>query len=35
VSGIDSKCAVFIPGLGVIDDFMASEDLNECVDALL
>lgn len=27
--------AVYIPGLGVIDDYMASEDLNECVDALL
>ena len=22
-------------GLGIIDDFMASDDLNECVDALL
>ena len=27
--------AVYIPGLGIIDDYMASEDLNECVDALL
>lgn len=26
---------VFVKGLGIIDDFMASEDLNECVDALL
>ena len=26
---------MFIEGLGVIDDYMASEDLNECVDALL
>lgn len=30
-----NKRAVFIAGLGVIDDYMASEDLNECVDALL
>lgn len=30
------KCAVFQNGLlGVIDDYMASENLNECVDALL
>lgn len=30
------KCAVFHNGLlGVIDDYMASENLNECVDALL
>ena len=29
------KHAVYISGLGVIDDYMASEDLNECVDALL
>lgn len=27
--------AVFVNGLGIIDDYMASEDLNECVDALL
>jgi hypothetical protein len=27
--------AVHVPGLGIIDDFMASDDLNECVDALL
>ena len=27
--------AVHIPGLGIIDDYMASENLNECVDALL
>lgn len=27
--------AVFVAGLGIIDDYMASEDLNECVDALL
>ena len=30
-----SKRAVYISGLGVIDDYMASDDLNECVDALL
>lgn len=30
-----NKRAVYIAGLGVIDDYMASEDLNECVDALL
>ncbi len=35
LSGIDNKRAVFIPGIGIIDDYMASEDLNECVDALL
>ena len=29
------KCAVFHNGLGVIDDYMFSNDLNECVDALL
>ena len=29
------KHAVYISGLGVIDDYMASDDLNECVDALL
>ena len=27
--------AVFAKGIGVIDDYMASENLNECVDALL
>lgn len=34
---VDSKKkhAVYISGLGVLDDYMASEDLNECVDALL
>ena len=30
-----NKRAVFISGLGIIDDYMASDDLNECVDALL
>ena len=35
VEGAENKHAVFIPGLGIIDDYMASEDLNECVDALL
>ena len=35
IDGVDNKRAVFIPGLGIIDDYMASEDLNECVDALL
>lgn len=35
VEGVDNKRVVFIPGLGIIDDFMASENLNECVDALL
>jgi len=29
------KCAVFHNGLGVIDDYMFSDNLNECVDALL
>ena len=27
--------AVFAKGIGIIDDYMASENLNECVDALL
>ena len=27
--------AVFANGIGIIDDYMASENLNECVDALL
>lgn len=31
----NGKRAVFIPGLGIIDDYMASDNLNECVDALL
>lgn len=30
-----SKRAVFVPGLGMVDDFMVSDNLNECVDALL
>ena len=30
-----NKRAVYIAGLGIIDDYMASDDLNECVDALL
>lgn len=29
-----NTCAVF-QGLGIIDDYMASDNLNECVDALL
>ena len=29
------KCAVFYNNLGVIDDYMFSDNLNECVDALL
>lgn len=35
VEGAENKHAVYIPGLGIIDDYMASDDLNECVDALL
>ena len=31
----NNKRAVYISGLGIIDDYMASDDLNECVDALL
>ena len=31
----NNKNAVYVPGLGIVDDFMASDDLNECVDALL
>lgn len=27
--------AVYANGIGIIDDYMASENLNECVDALL
>ena len=30
-----NQSAVFAKGIGVIDDYMASENLNECVDALL
>lgn len=30
-----NRNAVYVSGLGIIDDYMASEDLNECVDALL
>lgn len=30
-----SKRAVYVPGLGMIDDFMVSDNLNECVEALL
>ena len=26
---------MFLNGLGIIDDYMASDNLNECVDALL
>lgn len=26
---------VHLEGIGLIDDFMASDDLNECVEALL
>lgn len=32
---VNNHRAVFVNGLGIIDDYMASEDLNECVDALL
>lgn len=35
VKGGRNSRAVHIPGLGIIDDYMASENLNECVDALL
>jgi hypothetical protein len=35
VTPVHGKKAVFIQGLGVISDFMASDDLNECVEALL
>ena len=35
VRGSQSKQAVYIAGLGIIDDYMASDNLNECVDALL
>ena len=30
-----NKRAVFANGIGIIDDYMASENLNECVDDLL
>jgi hypothetical protein len=30
-----NSVAVFANGIGIIDDYMASENLNECVDALL
>ena len=35
VKGGRNSRAVHIPGIGIIDDYMASENLNECVDALL
>jgi len=35
VADAKNKNTVFIPGIGTIDDYMASDDLNECVDALL
>lgn len=31
----DDKKSVYIAGLGLIDDYMASDNLNECVDYLL
>jgi hypothetical protein len=31
----DNRTAVFSEGIGIIDDYMASDDLNECVDAIL
>lgn len=33
--GVGKSCAVWIEGLGLVKDFMASDDLNECVEALL
>lgn len=30
-----TKRAVYVPGHGMVDDFMISDNLNECVDALL
>ena len=35
VQGGRNSRAVLIPGLGIVDDYMASDDLNVCVDALL
>ena len=35
VEGGQNKQAVYIAGLGIVDDYMASDNLNECVDALL
>jgi len=33
--GKGKACTVWIEGLGLVEDFMASDDLNECVEALL
>lgn len=30
-----TKKTVHVPGIGWVDDFMISDNLNECVDALL
>jgi hypothetical protein len=35
MSESDRKYVVFVEGLGLVDDFMVSDDLNECVEALL
>ena len=33
--GVGKNRRVYIEGLGIVNDFMASDDLNECVEALL
>lgn len=35
VMGNGKDRAIFVDGIGVVDNFMASDDLNECVEALL
>lgn len=33
--GVGKNRRVYIEDLGIVDNFMASDDLNECVEALL
>ena len=33
--GLGKNRRVFIEGLGIVDNFLASDDLNICVEALL
>jgi hypothetical protein len=33
--GVGKNRRVYIEDLGMVDNFMASDDLNECVEALL
>lgn len=35
VIGNGKDRAIFVEGIGIVDNFMASDDLNDCVEALL